>query len=105
MPTILSRRSGGTSGGGESDAAFTPSPPVPGLGDALSKTLAHQTKIRNLYSTPVRPDSSSSASSATDWEGEELLTFKIFELLIIKLYLHFKLSIHFKLKSIIFDKT
>lgn len=69
MPTILSRRSGGTNGGGESDAAFTPSPPVPGLGDALSKTLAHQTKIRNLYSTPVRPDSSSSASSATDWEG------------------------------------
>jgi hypothetical protein len=76
MPTILSRRSGGTNGGGESDAAFTPSPPIPGLGDALSKTLAHQTKIRNLYSTPVRPDSSSSASSATDWEGEELITFK-----------------------------
>ncbi|XP_050428822.1 tetratricopeptide repeat protein 28 isoform X2 [Adelges cooleyi] len=69
MPTILCRRSGGTNGGGESDAAFTPSPPVSGLGDALSITLAHQTKIRNLYSTPARPDSSSSASSATDWEG------------------------------------
>lgn len=76
MPTILSRRSGGTNGGGESDAAFTPSPPVPGLGDALSKTLAHQTKIRNLYSTPVRPDSSSSASSATDWEGQCLKNLK-----------------------------
>nr|XP_018917333.1 PREDICTED: tetratricopeptide repeat protein 28 [Bemisia tabaci] len=52
----------------ESDAAFTPSPPV-GL------TLAHQSRIRSLYSSvshsspPTRPDSSSSASSATDWEG------------------------------------
>ncbi|KAI5696189.1 hypothetical protein M8J75_009497 [Diaphorina citri] len=63
-------------GGGESDAAFTPSPPV-----ASQTLLAHQTRIRNLYScindlnenihalALSRPDSSSSASSATDWEG------------------------------------
>lgn len=53
-------------GGGESDAAFTPSPPV-------SLSLAHQTRIRSLYSMSdhkiLRPDSSSSASSATDWES------------------------------------
>ncbi|XP_046683407.1 tetratricopeptide repeat protein 28 isoform X2 [Homalodisca vitripennis] len=77
-------------GGGESDAAFTPSPPV-GVGgeQSLTLTLAHQTRIRSLYSSvqdvsPAtsdgsmnpqshqhqrRPDSSSSASSATDWEG------------------------------------
>lgn len=72
-------------GGGESDAAFTPSPPV--VQDVATLTLAHQTRIRTLYSgtgggtvsPPTsdahggsyhhRPDSSSSASSATDWEG------------------------------------
>lgn len=46
-------------GGGESDAAFTPSPPV-GIGNVQGQgdtspcvatlTLAHQTRIRNLYS-------------------------------------------------------
>ncbi|XP_059614849.1 tetratricopeptide repeat protein 28 [Phlebotomus argentipes] len=45
----------------------------------VSQALAHQTRIRSLYSGPVgadggilmagRPDSSSSASSTTDWEG------------------------------------
>lgn len=90
-------------GGGESDAAFTPSPPV-GTHNSSSAdlsscvatlTLAHQNRIRTLYSnnnnnegsSPIadgasnstlplavayhhrRPDSSSSASSATDWEG------------------------------------
>ncbi|XP_018048138.1 PREDICTED: tetratricopeptide repeat protein 28 [Atta colombica] len=50
-------------GGGESDVAFTPSPPV-----ALN--LNHQTRIRNLYpeQNPVRPGSSSS-SSVTDWDN------------------------------------
>lgn len=82
-------------GGGESDAAFTPSPPVTiqNIDNNVSLTLAHQTRIRNLYSNTSnilqpyipdnclpdmqhmppqvshRPDSSSSASSATDWEG------------------------------------
>ncbi|XP_034489801.1 tetratricopeptide repeat protein 28 [Drosophila innubila] len=71
-------------GGGESDAAFTPSPPV--TDPSLSLALAHQTRIRCLYAQPGtatggssaapptsnnrRPDSSSSASSTTtDWEG------------------------------------
>ncbi|XP_034658432.1 tetratricopeptide repeat protein 28 [Drosophila subobscura] len=71
-------------GGGESDAAFTPSPPV--TDPSLTLALAHQTRIRSLYSQPTtaaataapaavgsvnsrRPDSSSSASSTTDWEG------------------------------------
>ncbi|XP_030383298.1 tetratricopeptide repeat protein 28 [Scaptodrosophila lebanonensis] len=73
-------------GGGESDATFTPSPPV--TDPSLSLALAHQTRIRSLYSSganvqaaapapPIagnvapgrRPDSSSSASSTTDWEG------------------------------------
>lgn len=84
-------------GGGESDAAFTPSPPTPVSSfEGVGLTLPHhQARIRNLY--PVvqssanvqennnklpalattsqlnypqhRPDSSSSASSATDWEG------------------------------------
>ncbi|KAH8322172.1 hypothetical protein KR059_006686 [Drosophila kikkawai] len=69
-------------GGGESDAAFTPSPPV--TDPSLSLALAHQTRIRSLYSATSsaatappatattmsrRPDSSSSASSTTDWEG------------------------------------
>ncbi|XP_043647206.1 tetratricopeptide repeat protein 28 [Drosophila teissieri] len=68
-------------GGGESDAAFTPSPPV--TDPSLSLALAHQTRIRSLYSQTSsaaivppastalnrRPDSSSSASSTTDWEG------------------------------------
>lgn len=71
-------------GGGESDAAFTPSPPV--TDPSLSLALAHQTRIRCLYaqsgtaagvasvaqatSNNRRPDSSSSASSTTtDWEG------------------------------------
>ncbi|KAH1018166.1 hypothetical protein HUJ05_005980 [Dendroctonus ponderosae] len=64
-------------GGGESDAAFTPSPPVAMQAESTSMamSLAHQTRIRNLYSQnepkadPLRPDSSSSASSATDWES------------------------------------
>ena len=76
-------------GGGESDAAFTPSPPVvaPDTSPCIATlTLAHQNRIRTLYSggndPPTdapgsvqpnsyhrRPDSSSSASSATDWEG------------------------------------
>lgn len=81
-------------GGGESDAAFTPSPPVtnqnPVDSSNVSMALAHQTRIRNLYSgtgmgylgdsiipeistvsntANRRPDSSSSASSTTDWEG------------------------------------
>ncbi|XP_050523379.1 tetratricopeptide repeat protein 28-like isoform X2 [Daktulosphaira vitifoliae] len=73
VPTIINRRSSGTAGG-ESDAAFTPSPPVPGISDTLCTALAHQTKIRNLYSTPIRPDSSSSASSINDWEGNGLST-------------------------------
>ncbi|XP_011297829.1 tetratricopeptide repeat protein 28 [Fopius arisanus] len=48
--------------GGESDAAFTPSPPV-------ALTLNHQARIRSLYQDQaVRPDSSSS-SSVTDWEN------------------------------------
>ncbi|XP_037935520.1 tetratricopeptide repeat protein 28 [Teleopsis dalmanni] len=79
-------------GGGESDAAFTPSPPVVTQNPVeqnVSLALAHQTRIRHLYSssglnylgdsvipemsvahtTSRRPDSSSSASSTTDWEG------------------------------------
>ncbi|XP_037918666.1 tetratricopeptide repeat protein 28 [Hermetia illucens] len=79
-------------GGGESDAAFTPSPPVTAQGlvePNVTLALAHQTRIRNLYSSSSmnflgdsvipeltvppnmsrRPDSSSSASSTTDWEG------------------------------------
>ncbi|XP_049768006.1 tetratricopeptide repeat protein 28 [Schistocerca cancellata] len=90
-PTIVGR----PGGGGESDAAFTPSPPV--VQDIATLTLAHQTRIRTLYSGNIagsgkggggggdgsppsgetsvallrcsRPASSSSASSATDWEG------------------------------------
>lgn len=74
-------------GGGESDAAFTPSPPITiqSIDNNVSLALAHQTRIRNLYSATSmindggvgdihlsgsrRPDSSSSASSTTDWEG------------------------------------
>lgn len=74
-------------GGGESDAAFTPSPPITlqTIDNNVSMALAHQTRIRNLYSATnnlndcnmnemqaqgnQRPDSSSSASSTTDWEG------------------------------------
>lgn len=74
-------------GGNESDAAFTPSPPITiqSIDNNVSMALAHQTRIRNLYSATSmtndggaiemqmlnsrRPDSSSSASSATDWEG------------------------------------
>lgn len=37
-------------GGGESDAAFTPSPPVTVMDSNVSMALAHQTRIRNLYS-------------------------------------------------------
>lgn len=57
-------------GGGESDAAFTPSPPVVVQTEnrAMAMSLAHQTRIRSLYAK--RPDSSSSASSATtDWDN------------------------------------
>lgn len=75
-------------GGGESDAAFTPSPPVTlqTIDSNVSLALAHQTRIRNLYSATSslndghmgemqstncqRPDSSSSAASSTkDWEA------------------------------------
>lgn len=71
-------------GGGESDAAFTPSPPV-AVDSSVSLALAHQTRIRTLYSSSStdnglrrdgqpqnsrRPDSSSSTSSTTDWEGQ-----------------------------------
>jgi hypothetical protein len=83
-------------GGGESDAAFTPSPvTIPNADTNVQLALAHQTRIRNLYTNSGisgflseqtaldmqghhhghgipnsrRPDSSSSASSATDWEG------------------------------------
>lgn len=74
-------------GGGESDAAFTPSPPITlqNVDSNVSIALAHQTKIRNLYSVSTamnvqsneshvpssqRPDdSSSSASSTNDWDG------------------------------------
>lgn len=66
-------------GGGESDATFTPSP----IDNNVSMALAHQTRIRNLYTNineasssgtmgkigSRRPDSSSSASSATDWDS------------------------------------
>lgn len=74
-------------GGGESDAAFTPSPPITlqHVDNNVSMALAHQTRIRNLYSasstintqsndphipSSQRPDdSSSSASSTNDWDG------------------------------------
>lgn len=73
-------------GGGESDAAFTPSPPITlqHVDTNVSLALAHQTKIRNLYSVAnamnaqsndphilsQRPDDSSSSTSSTnDWEG------------------------------------
>lgn len=74
-------------GGGESDAAFTPSPPITlqHVDNNVSMALAHQTRIRNLYSAASnainnqsndphipsqRPDdSSSSASSTNDWDG------------------------------------
>lgn len=73
-------------GGGESDAAFTPSPPITlqHIDNNVSMALAHQTRIRNLYSASntmttqsndphipsQRPDdSSSSASSTNDWDG------------------------------------
>lgn len=70
-------------GGGESDAAFTPSPPITlqHVDNNVSMALAHQTRIRNLYSASnaqtndshipsQRPDDSSSSTSSTnDWEG------------------------------------
>lgn len=79
-------------GGGESDAAFTPSPPVTNqnpVDQTVSMALAHQTRIRSLYSgigylgdsvipemsvmpsniSSRRPDSASSASSTNDWDG------------------------------------
>lgn len=63
-------------GGGESDAAFTPSPPVgignvPGQGDTspcvATLTLAHQTRIRNMYS----------ADNATEGNMNSLVDIKI----------------------------
>ncbi|CAH1184063.1 unnamed protein product [Phyllotreta striolata] len=64
-------------GGGESDAAFTPSPPVvlQPENQTMALSLAHQSRIKHLYSQndgksdTMRPDSSSSTSSATDWEN------------------------------------
>lgn len=75
QPIIIGR----PGGGGESDAAFTPSPPVvlqsPETHN-ITLSLAHQSRIRSLYSqsevkhdSSHRPDSSSSASSATDWDS------------------------------------
>lgn len=86
-PVKVTRPGGGT----ESDAAFTPSPPVTNqqsMDSNVSLALAHQTRIRTLYSGSSngpntssesvsgaegprgrRTDSSSSASSANDWEG------------------------------------
>lgn len=75
-PPVIIGRPGG---GGESDAAFTPSPPVvhqtPETHN-ITLTLAHQSRIRSLYpqsevkhDSSHRPDSSSSASSATDWDN------------------------------------
>lgn len=75
-------------GGGESDATFTPSPPITlqNVDSNVSMALAHQTRIRNLYSTnpasaPTndghghvqslqKPDDSSSSASSTtnDWD-------------------------------------
>ncbi|XP_050299963.1 tetratricopeptide repeat protein 28 isoform X2 [Anthonomus grandis grandis] len=79
VPDIKQRKSATLArpGGGESDAAFTPSPPVvlQNENSSIALSLAHQTRIRNLYSQsegkldPLRPGSSSSASSATDWES------------------------------------
>lgn len=61
---------------GETEAAFTPSPPVVLQSEnTMALSLAHQTRIKNLYSHSdgksdhLRPDSSSSASSATDWDN------------------------------------
>ncbi|XP_068900354.1 tetratricopeptide repeat protein 28 isoform X3 [Tenebrio molitor] len=62
---------------GETEAAFTPSPPVvlQPENQNMALSLAHQTRIKNLYSQSdgkndhLRPDSSSSASSVTDWDN------------------------------------
>ncbi|XP_012288124.1 tetratricopeptide repeat protein 28 [Orussus abietinus] len=58
----ISSRQTCQNGGGESDAAFTPSPPI-----ALN--LNHQTRIRNLYPDQSARPGSSSSSSATDWDN------------------------------------
>ncbi|KAL6961661.1 Tetratricopeptide repeat protein 28 [Sarracenia purpurea var. burkii] len=84
FPQNTNRRGLGNNGGGESDAAFTPSPPAPISNEPSSRNFSHQSRIRNLSPRwtsinndihPVlqnmyqrRPDSSSSASSATDWK-------------------------------------
>lgn len=47
-------------GGGESDAAFTPSPPVT-MDSNVSLALAHQTRIRNLYSAGFAPGNDAAA--------------------------------------------
>ncbi|XP_033210502.1 tetratricopeptide repeat protein 28 [Belonocnema kinseyi] len=49
-------------GGGESDVAFTPSPP-------MAMNLNHQNRIRNLYPEQNARPGSSSSSSVTDWEN------------------------------------
>jgi hypothetical protein len=52
-PPCLLQVVGRPGGGGESDAAFTPSPPVvaPDTSPCVATlTLAHQTRIRTLYS-------------------------------------------------------
>lgn len=63
-------------GGNVSDQAFTPSPPVvlQSENTSMAMSLAHQSRIRNLYSQSEgkpehRPGSSSSASSITDWDS------------------------------------
>lgn len=64
-------------GGGESDANFTPSP----IDNNVTLALTHQTRIRHLYTNikdanangvpkkTHRPDSSSSTSSAAEWDS------------------------------------
>ncbi|KAF7283492.1 hypothetical protein GWI33_000389 [Rhynchophorus ferrugineus] len=79
MPDMKTRKNNTLArpGGGESDAAFTPSPPVvmQNENSSMAMSLAHQSRIRSLYpqtdskTDTMRPDSSSSASSATDWES------------------------------------
>ncbi|XP_044002279.1 tetratricopeptide repeat protein 28 [Aphidius gifuensis] len=61
-PSIPMSRQTYPNEGGESDVAFTPSPPV-------ALTLNHQTRIRNLYQDQIARPGSSSSSSVTDWEN------------------------------------
>ncbi|EFA05041.2 tetratricopeptide repeat protein 28 [Tribolium castaneum] len=74
--TLLSDKTRKNVGRPETEAAFTPSPPVvlQSENQNIALSLAHQTRIKNLYSqndnkNDLRPDSSSSASSVTDWDN------------------------------------